>query len=317
MLGVVLVTEHVRRLAALQRRADAIGANKLLGIAETGKQLNVVKVPLEIMIGCQPGKQYAACIGQHDADRLALEIVPQVPQHRQGAAGQRGVQVGIANVGQVDAVGGDVPLPRAPPRRQDRVTHPARADQLTGQELFPGLGQAGVLCHLGPGDYSARHTSPACHDRCRGSAGPAEALEVCVAPLRLTAAGPGDLARGRAGHRRPQPGARHCERHEHGPDNDWAGACAPPVAPDRWPPSVAEARCVSCTLRLHLKTSNSFPESSSIFIAADRPGQSPDRSPGQWHPGGCRGDAPDEHDGRLAARIQGLDCAGGSAARAA
>jgi hypothetical protein len=45
--------------------------------------------------------------------------------------------------------------------------------------------------------------------------------------------------------------------------------------------------------------------------------QSPDRSPGQWHPGGCRGDAPDGHDGRLAARIQGLDCAGGSAAPAA
>jgi hypothetical protein len=174
---------------------------------------------------------------------------------------------------------------------------PARADQLTGQDVFPGLGQPGVLCHLGPGDCSARHTSPACHDRCRGSAESAEALEVCVAPLPLAAAGPGDLARGRAGHRRPQPGARHCERHEHGPDNDWAGACAPPVAPDSWPPSVAEARRVSCTLRLHLKTSNLFPESNGAFIAAGRAGQATSSSrgttaqplPGPGAPAECRG----------------------------
>jgi hypothetical protein len=42
----VLVTEHVRRLAALQRRADAIGPGALLGIAEAWQQLDAVKAPL-------------------------------------------------------------------------------------------------------------------------------------------------------------------------------------------------------------------------------------------------------------------------------
>ena len=149
MFGVVLVTEHVRRLAALQRRADAVSADELLGIAEARQQLNAVKVPLEIAIGRQPGKQHAARIGQHDADRLALEIVAQVPQHRQGVAGQRGVQVGIADVGQVDVAGGDIPPPGAPPRRQDRVPHLARPYGLTCQEALPGLGQPGHLSRSG------------------------------------------------------------------------------------------------------------------------------------------------------------------------
>ena len=35
MLGVMLVTEHVRRPAAFQRRADAVSPGELLGIAET------------------------------------------------------------------------------------------------------------------------------------------------------------------------------------------------------------------------------------------------------------------------------------------
>ena len=34
VLGVVLVPEHVRRLAALQRGADPVGADELLGVAE-------------------------------------------------------------------------------------------------------------------------------------------------------------------------------------------------------------------------------------------------------------------------------------------
>jgi hypothetical protein len=34
VLGVVLVPEYVRRLAALQRRADPVGADELLGVAE-------------------------------------------------------------------------------------------------------------------------------------------------------------------------------------------------------------------------------------------------------------------------------------------
>ena len=167
MLGVMLVTEHVRRLAAFQRRADAIGAGELLGIAEARQQLNAVKVPLEIAIGRQPVKQHAARIGQHDADRLALEIVAQVPQHRQGVAGQRGVQAGTADRRQAEAIGGDMPRPAAPPRRQDRITHPARPGRLTRQETLPGLGQPGI-CHLWPDDSSARPASPACHHHRRG-----------------------------------------------------------------------------------------------------------------------------------------------------
>ena len=154
VLGVVLVTEYVRCLAALQRRADAVGADELLGIAEARHELNAVKVPLEIAIGRQPGQQHATRIGQHDADRLALEIVTQVPQHRQRVAGQQSVQVGIADVGRVDVVGVDVPLPRAPPRRQDHLPHLARPDQLTGQETLPGLGQPAVLPRLWPADFS-------------------------------------------------------------------------------------------------------------------------------------------------------------------
>ena len=124
-------------------------------------------MPLKIVVGCQPGERHAMRIGQDDADRLALEILVQVLQHRQGVAGQRGVEVGIADVGKVNAVGGDMPVPGAPPRRQDRVTHLARPDRLPCQEALPGLGQPGT-CHVWPNDCSARHASPACHYHCRG-----------------------------------------------------------------------------------------------------------------------------------------------------
>ena len=99
-------------------------------------------------------------IGQDDADRLALEILVQVLQHRQGAAGQRGVEAGITDIGQVNAVGRDMPLPAAPPRRQDRVTHPARLDGLRRQEPLPGLGQPGVVGHARPEACTARHACP-------------------------------------------------------------------------------------------------------------------------------------------------------------
>jgi len=99
-------------------------------------------------------------IGQDDADRLALEILVQVLQHRQGAAGQRGVEVGITDVGQVNAVGRDMPLPAAPPRRHDRVTHPARLDGFRCQEPLPGLGQPGVVGHARPEDWTTRHDCP-------------------------------------------------------------------------------------------------------------------------------------------------------------
>ena len=41
-------------------------------------------------------------------------------------------------------------------------------------------------------------------------------------------------------------------------------------SPGSWPPSAAEFRCVPLTLHLHPETSNLFPESDGMFIAANR-----------------------------------------------
>jgi hypothetical protein len=157
---VVLVPEHVRRPAALQRRADPVGAGELLGVAEARRQLNAVQVLLKVVVGGQPGQRQPMRIGEDDADRLALKTLAQVLQHRQGGAGQRGIQVGIADIGKVNAIGRDMPLPGAPPRRQDRLTHLARLDGLRCQEPFPGPGQLAVISHLRPQTCSARHACP-------------------------------------------------------------------------------------------------------------------------------------------------------------
>ena len=160
LLGVVLVPEHVRRLATLQRHADPIGASELFGVAETRRQLDAVEVPLQMVVGCQPGQHHARPVSEDDADRLARQTLAQVLQHRQGAAGQRGVAVGIADVGKVHAAGRDMPLPAAPPRRQDRVTHQARLDGPRCQKTLPGQGQPGVIALLRPQARSARQASP-------------------------------------------------------------------------------------------------------------------------------------------------------------
>src|SRR5436309_4353842 len=70
---------------------------------------------------------------------------------------------------------------------------------------------------------------------------------------------------GSGGHRRPQPGARHCERHEHDPDDAGPGMRSS-GSPGSWPPSAAEVRCLLWTLRPHLKTSNIFPEFGSLLV---------------------------------------------------
>ena len=41
-------------------------------------------------------------------------------------------------------------------------------------------------------------------------------------------------------------------------------------SPGSWPPSAAEFRCVPLTLHSQLKTSNLFPESDGMFMAANR-----------------------------------------------
>jgi len=62
---------------------------------------------------------------------------------------------------------------------------------------------------------------PACHHCCRGAR---PCPRGAGGPRRARSRQARDLARGPGGHRRPEPGERHCERHEHGPDDDQAGA---------------------------------------------------------------------------------------------
>ena len=78
-----------------------------------------------------------------------------------------------------------MPLPGAPPRRQDRVTHLARLDGLPRQEPLPGPGQPAVTGHLRPQTCSARHACPQ------------SATAAITGPSGILA-GPGALA-GRAG----------------------------------------------------------------------------------------------------------------------
>ena len=141
VLGVVLVPEDVGGPAGLQRGADAVGAHLVLGVAEAGGQLDVVQVPLEVVIGGQPGQHQAGRVGQDDADRLAVKLLVQVPQHRVGRPGQVGFQVGVAQVVELDVVGGDVPLPGPPPGRQDGLADSAGINRLGGEKPLPGFRQ--------------------------------------------------------------------------------------------------------------------------------------------------------------------------------
>ena len=140
VLRVMLMAEHVHRPATLQCRADPVGADKLLRIAETRSKLHAIEVPLKIAIAGQPDEDHARGIGQDDADRLAIQVVPQVPQHRQGVTGQRGVEIGITDVVELDMVGGHVPVPGAPPGGQYCIPHLVRLEGVGGEEPLPGLG---------------------------------------------------------------------------------------------------------------------------------------------------------------------------------
>jgi len=141
VLGVVLVPEHVHRPAALERGADAVGADELLGVAEPGCEAHLVEVPLEVSATGEAAEDEPGGVGQDDADRLAVELLGQAAQHRSGAAGQRGVEVGVMQVGQVDSVGGHPQAARAPPGRQDWLAHPRRLDSVGREEAHPRLGQ--------------------------------------------------------------------------------------------------------------------------------------------------------------------------------
>src|SRR5207237_8075290 len=103
--------------------ADAVGADPVLGVAEAGGELDPVEGALEVVVRGQPGQHQAGRVGQDDADRLAVELLVQVPEHRIGRPGQVGFQVGIAQIIEVDVVGGDVKLPGPPPGREDGLAH--------------------------------------------------------------------------------------------------------------------------------------------------------------------------------------------------
>ena len=153
-LGVVLVPEHVRGAARLERGPDPVGADDVLGVGEAGGELDGVELPFQVVVAGEPQQHQPARVGQHDADRLALELLVQVPQDRLGRPREGRVQVGLAEVAQVKPVGGDVPLPRPPPRGQDRLPDRLRVDRVAGEEPVPGLGQR--VSHDGGGRTAAR-----------------------------------------------------------------------------------------------------------------------------------------------------------------
>ena len=131
VLGVVLVAEHVRRPADLERRADAVGADELLAVAEARRQQDPVEVPLEVVVGGQPAEHQPGRVGEDDADRLTVELLAEAAQHRLGRPGERAVEVGVADVrrarpgrpapagrGSVPTTRGSVPAPGRAGRRQ-------------------------------------------------------------------------------------------------------------------------------------------------------------------------------------------------------
>ena len=142
VLGVVLVPEHVGGPARLQRGPDAVGAHDFLGIGEPWRQHDRIQVPFQVTVTGEPEEHEAGRVGEQDADRLALQLLVQVPQHRLGGAGQHRFQVGGAQVIQVEMVGCDSPLLGPPPRREYRFPDEPGIHRFSREEPVPGRGQA-------------------------------------------------------------------------------------------------------------------------------------------------------------------------------
>src|SRR4030095_12532250 len=123
ILRVVLVAEHMHRLAAFERRADAIGAYELLCIAEAGSELHHVEMTRQGGVPCEPGKDEPSLVGEPDADRLAGPPLEQLTQHRFRAAAQWGLKVRIMDVRHLDAVRSNVAFTGSPPRGEDGLAH--------------------------------------------------------------------------------------------------------------------------------------------------------------------------------------------------
>ena len=125
MLDVVLVAEHPRRPAALERGADAVGAHVLLGVAEAGRQPNAVQVVLEARFAGVTAEYHAVRIAEDNADRLAAELVRSLREHRSGGPQEGRLAVHVGLEGHLEVVGRDVPVARPGPRRQDRLPDPS------------------------------------------------------------------------------------------------------------------------------------------------------------------------------------------------
>ena len=143
VLGVVLVAEDVGGPAALQRGADAVGADLLLGVAEAGGQLD----PVEVRARGRGPRSAGSAPGPSASVRMMLIGWPSSCSCRCrstgiGASGPGwSVQVGVAQVVQLDVVGGDLPLPGPPPGREDGLAHGALVDRLGGEKPISGLRQ--------------------------------------------------------------------------------------------------------------------------------------------------------------------------------
>ena len=141
MLCIVLVAENVAGGTDLQGRPDAVRTDELLGVAEAGNQQDLVKVPFEVGVRGSPAEHQAGLVGEDDAHRLTVELLVQAAQHRFGAAGEPAVGVGIPDVGQLDFIGGNLQVTRAPPRGQNGGAHAARFDGFRGKESDPAQRQ--------------------------------------------------------------------------------------------------------------------------------------------------------------------------------
>ena len=83
-LDVVLVPEHLGRAAALQRGADAVGADELLRVAEAGGQPDPVQRLRQRRVAGAPLEHDPVGVGEDDAHGLARELVGDRIQHRPG-----------------------------------------------------------------------------------------------------------------------------------------------------------------------------------------------------------------------------------------
>ncbi len=143
VLHVVLVAEDAGRPAALQRGADAVGADVLLGVAEAGGEPDPVQALLQALVAGVAGEDDAVGVAEDDADGLAGELLRGLRQHRARGPQQGGLAVQVGFERDVEVVDRDVPEPGPGPRRQDRLPHDVRRRVALGEERDAGQRQPG------------------------------------------------------------------------------------------------------------------------------------------------------------------------------